>query len=240
MAERRVTQIVPQRNGLGELLVQLQHLRDGPRNLRHLQRVRQARAVVIAGGREEHLRLVLQPPERLAVDDAIAIVLERRAARRLRARRAGARASRRSWRPAAPESAARAPRDVYECSPSILVSSSQYRRQKALAVLSSDPRRSSSAMVWPRSANVRRVPRSTPVFTARPVDQQRHVLARMVGARRRRIVAVIRRDDQQVVRRAAAAAAPPAARRTARGWRHSPPHRCDGRTACRNRRDSRR
>ena len=49
-----------------------------PRNLRHLERVRQPRAVVIAGRREEHLRLVLQPAERLAVDDAIAIALERR------------------------------------------------------------------------------------------------------------------------------------------------------------------
>ena len=48
------------------------------RNLRHLERVREARAVVIAGRREEDLRLVLQPAERLAVDDAIAIALERR------------------------------------------------------------------------------------------------------------------------------------------------------------------
>ena len=51
------------------------------RDLRHLERVRQPRAVVIAGRREEHLRLVLQPAERLAVDDAIAIALERRADR---------------------------------------------------------------------------------------------------------------------------------------------------------------
>ena len=34
----------------------------------------------------------------------------------------------------------------------------------------------------------------TPAFTARPGHQQRHVLARVIGARRRRIVAVIRRD----------------------------------------------
>jgi hypothetical protein len=39
--------------------------------------VRQARAVVIAFGREEHLRLVLEPAERLAVNDAVAVALER-------------------------------------------------------------------------------------------------------------------------------------------------------------------
>ena len=79
VAERRVPEVVAERNGLGQFLVQLQHLRDGPRDLRHLERVRQTGPVVIAGGCEEHLRLVLQPPERLAVNDPIAIVLKRRA-----------------------------------------------------------------------------------------------------------------------------------------------------------------
>ena len=44
-----------------------------------LQRVGQPRAVVIALGRDEHLRLVLEPPERLAVHDPVAVALERRA-----------------------------------------------------------------------------------------------------------------------------------------------------------------
>ena len=78
VAERRVAEIVAERDRFGELLVQAQDLRDRARDLRHLERVRQARAVVIAGRREEHLRLVLQPAERLAVDDAIAIALKRR------------------------------------------------------------------------------------------------------------------------------------------------------------------
>ena len=55
-----------------------QHLGDRPGDLRHLERVRQARPVVIAGRREEDLRLVLEPAERLAVDDAVAVALERR------------------------------------------------------------------------------------------------------------------------------------------------------------------
>ena len=78
VAERRVAEIVAERDRLGELFVQPQHLGDCPGNLRHLERVRQARAVVIAGRREEHLRLVLQPSERLAVDDAVPVTLKRR------------------------------------------------------------------------------------------------------------------------------------------------------------------
>ena len=78
MTERRVAEIVAERDRLGQLLVEPQHLGDAARDLRDLERVRQPRAVVIAGRREEHLRLVLQPAERLAVDDAIAIALKRR------------------------------------------------------------------------------------------------------------------------------------------------------------------
>ena len=78
VAERRVAEVVAERDRFGQLLVQPQHLGDAARDLRDLERVRQPRAVVIAGRREEHLRLVLQAAERLAVDDAIAIALERR------------------------------------------------------------------------------------------------------------------------------------------------------------------
>ena len=38
--------------------------------------MREARAVVVAGGREEDLGLVLETPEGLAVHDAIAVALE--------------------------------------------------------------------------------------------------------------------------------------------------------------------
>ena len=56
---------------------------DRARDLRRLQRVGEPRAVVVALGRHEHLRLVLEPPERLAVHDPVAIALERRAQRAL-------------------------------------------------------------------------------------------------------------------------------------------------------------
>ncbi len=76
VAERRVPEIVPERDRFGQLLVEPQDLRDAARDLRDLERVRQPGAVVIAGRREEHLRLVLEPAEGLAVNDPIAIALE--------------------------------------------------------------------------------------------------------------------------------------------------------------------
>src|SRR5207248_2713115 len=45
------------------------------------ERVGQARAVVVALGRHEHLGLVLQPPEGLAVHDPVAVALQGRAQR---------------------------------------------------------------------------------------------------------------------------------------------------------------
>src|SRR6185295_11224593 len=78
MAERCVAEIVAERDRFGELFVQPQDLGDRARDLRDLERVRQPRAVVIAGRREEHLRLVLEASKRLAVNDAVAITLKRR------------------------------------------------------------------------------------------------------------------------------------------------------------------
>src|SRR5262245_59726161 len=77
VAKRRMPEIVTERDGLGEFLVEPQHVRDGPRDLRHLERVREPGAIVIASWREEYLRLVFQPAKRLAVNDSIAIALKR-------------------------------------------------------------------------------------------------------------------------------------------------------------------
>ena len=55
-----------------------EHLGDAAADLRDLQRVRQPRPIVIAGRGEEHLRLVLQTPERLAVNHTVAVVLKSR------------------------------------------------------------------------------------------------------------------------------------------------------------------
>ena len=153
MAERRVAEVVAQRDRLGQLLVQPQHLGDRARDLRHLERVRQARPVVVAGRREEHLRLVLQPPERLAVNDAIAIVLKRRphivfglglqAAARL-----GALGGLR--------------REHLELALlERFTDAGQRSSSRKLVPCASGPTPKLAASVWPRSANVGRVPMSS-------------------------------------------------------------------------------
>ena len=78
VAERRVPEVVPEPDRLREVLVQPQRPRHRARDLGRLQRVGEPRPVVVALGRHEHLRLVLEPPERLAVHDPVAVALERR------------------------------------------------------------------------------------------------------------------------------------------------------------------
>src|SRR3954447_2104953 len=78
MTERRMAQVVPKRNRLGELFMQAQDFCDAPRDLRHLERMGQSSAIVIACRRKKALRLVFQPPKGLRVNDAIAVPLKRR------------------------------------------------------------------------------------------------------------------------------------------------------------------
>ena len=79
VAERRVAEVVAEPDGLAQVLVERQRAGHGPRDLGHLERVGQPRAVVVAGGRHEHLGLVLEAAKRLAVDDPVAVALKRRA-----------------------------------------------------------------------------------------------------------------------------------------------------------------
>ncbi len=64
MAERRVAEIMHQRDGLGEILVAAQRPGQRAGDLGDLDRVGQPRAVVIALMRDEHLRLVLEATKR--------------------------------------------------------------------------------------------------------------------------------------------------------------------------------
>ena len=68
--------IVHQRQHLHQLVVQPQLLRHGARDLRHFQRMREARAEMIGVAAGENLRLVLQPAKSARMNDAIAIALE--------------------------------------------------------------------------------------------------------------------------------------------------------------------
>jgi hypothetical protein len=79
VAEGRVAEVVAEPDRLHQVLVEPQRAADRARDLRRLERVGQARPVVVALGRHEHLRLVLQPPERLAVHDPVPVALEGRA-----------------------------------------------------------------------------------------------------------------------------------------------------------------
>ena len=75
VTERRVPEIVGERQRFDEVLVQAERARDGPPDLAHLDRVRQPRAVVIALVIDEHLRLVFEAAKRARVDDPVAIPL---------------------------------------------------------------------------------------------------------------------------------------------------------------------
>jgi NhaP-type Na+/H+ or K+/H+ antiporter len=77
VAERRMSEVVPVADRLGEVFVQPQRPCDGPRDPARLERVCESRPVMVALGRDEHLRLVLQPPKALRMDDPVAIALER-------------------------------------------------------------------------------------------------------------------------------------------------------------------
>ena len=76
VAEWRVTHVVTQTDGLGERLVERQRTGDGPSDLSDLEGVRQPSDEVVSLGVHEHLCLVFQPPERLRVEDAVAVPFE--------------------------------------------------------------------------------------------------------------------------------------------------------------------
>ena len=75
VTEGGVAEVVPEADGLGQDFVEAQRLRDRARDLRHLQHVCEPGPVVISFRRQKDLCLVLQPPECLAVDDAVAVPL---------------------------------------------------------------------------------------------------------------------------------------------------------------------
>ena len=77
VTEGGVPQIVAERDRLHQILVQTEPPRGGPGDLCHLQRVRQTGPVVVPLVIDEHLGLVLEAAERGAVDDTVAIALER-------------------------------------------------------------------------------------------------------------------------------------------------------------------
>src|SRR5262249_33565248 len=94
VAERRMADVVAERDRLDERLVQSQRPADRARDLRDLERVGHARAVVVAGAVDEDLRLVIEAAESAAGGGAVADGREVAAVRgwRLRVLAAAARA----------------------------------------------------------------------------------------------------------------------------------------------------
>ena len=64
-----------ERDGLGEVFVQAQGTRDGPRDLSHFERMRETRPKMIALRRQEHLGFMREPAKRLRVQDLVAVAL---------------------------------------------------------------------------------------------------------------------------------------------------------------------
>ena len=78
MAERRMADIVNQRQRLGQVLVQPQRLGDAARNLHHFNGVGQAAAKVVRRAAGKYLRLARQPAKRARLHNAFPVALKRR------------------------------------------------------------------------------------------------------------------------------------------------------------------
>src|SRR5947207_6277845 len=76
MSKRRMAQIVRERDCFRQILVQPQCTRDGAADRSHLDRMRQARAQMVARAVEKNLRLVFQAAERARMNDARTIALK--------------------------------------------------------------------------------------------------------------------------------------------------------------------
>ena len=76
-----MAEVVRERQRLRKILVEPERAGDRAGDLRHLERMGQARAEMVALVVDEDLRLVLQPAKGVGMDDAVAVALERRAKR---------------------------------------------------------------------------------------------------------------------------------------------------------------
>jgi hypothetical protein len=76
MAERRMAEIMGERDRFGQVFVEAKRARQRAGDLRDFERVGQACPVVVALGGEEDLRLALEAAEGGRVDDPIAVAFE--------------------------------------------------------------------------------------------------------------------------------------------------------------------
>ena len=76
VTERSMSKVVPQRNSLGEVFVEVEGARDGSGYLGYFEGVGESGYKVVALGRDEHLSLVFQASEGIDVKDAVPVSLE--------------------------------------------------------------------------------------------------------------------------------------------------------------------
>ena len=76
VSEGRMPDVMRQRQRLGQVFVQAQRRRDGTRDLRHLNRMRQTIAEMVGKAAREDLRLIFQPAKCPRVHHAVAIALK--------------------------------------------------------------------------------------------------------------------------------------------------------------------
>ena len=76
VTEGRMAEVMGERQGLGEVLVEPERARDCTGDLRHFQRVSEACPVVIALVHKKDLGLLAQPPEGGGMKHTVAIALE--------------------------------------------------------------------------------------------------------------------------------------------------------------------
>jgi hypothetical protein len=95
MSERRMAEVMSERQRLGEVFIQAQGARKRPGDLHNFERMRESRTVVVTFVIDEHLRFMGQPAERSRVDNPVAIAAERIAGRTHRFCKASATALRR-------------------------------------------------------------------------------------------------------------------------------------------------
>ena len=75
MAKGRMAEVMHQRQGFGQIHVEVECSRDGAGNLRNLDGVSEPVAKVIGIAPRENLSLVFQPPKGARMDDAVAVAL---------------------------------------------------------------------------------------------------------------------------------------------------------------------
>ena len=75
-----MAEIVGERQRLGQILVEAERAGERARDLGHLERMGEPRAVMVAFVEHEDLGLVLEAAERGRMDDAVAVAAERAAA----------------------------------------------------------------------------------------------------------------------------------------------------------------